>query len=297
MGFTLPRLLKRLRIHQFHFIGFIGPEIIAGLAIVDLKALANGFFYLYDRKNRRMMEATALSPFAARTAIGDMPEAPSSTFTSGVLTIEINGPKVSARAKTFSLDAELDLTGVKPLRICTRAGYRGWVYTQKTNPVRVCGSARLDGRSIEIASPATMALTDWTCGFMHRKTFWNWAAIAATLPDGRSLGLNGSCGVNETSFTENAFWIDGVMTKVDTMNFIFDRDNLMNPWQVRSYDGRVNLSFLPEVSRGEKINAGIIASRFTQLVGQFSGIMETEDGEVIRIDNCPGLTEDHYAKW
>ena len=39
----------------------MGPEIIGGLAVVDLKYLANGFFYLYDRKARRMYEAKSLS--------------------------------------------------------------------------------------------------------------------------------------------------------------------------------------------------------------------------------------------
>ncbi len=140
-----------------------------------------------------------------------------SRFSSGGLKIEIDSSTVSARGKDISLDITLDTTRTKPLRICTRAGYRGWVYTQKTSPVSIRGSAGIGNRQIDIESPATMALMDWTCGYMRRNTCWNWAASATTLVDGRSLGLNLSCGVNETSFTENAFWIDGVMTKVDTV--------------------------------------------------------------------------------
>ncbi len=109
--------------------------------------------------------------------------------------------------------------------------------------------------------------------------------------------MNLSCGVNETSFTENAFWLDGVMTKVDTVDFIFDRGDLYNPWHVVSFDGKVDLTFMPERSRGEKINAGFIASRFMQLVGIFEGTLRTDSGETIQIKGCPGFTEDHYAKW
>jgi hypothetical protein len=295
MGLEIPKCLKRILANQFHFVGIIGPEIIGALAVVDLKFLANGFFYLYDRQAKRIYEAKALAVSGA--SIRPTPEQPLSSFSSGGLKIDIDSSHVSARGKKISLQLDLDAQGTKPLRICTRAGYRGWVYTQKTSPVSVRGSARIGDRQIEISSPSAQALTDWTCGYMRRKTCWNWAASAFSLPDGRSLGLNLSCGVNETSFTENAFWIEGAMTKVDTVNYVFDEHDLMKPWLIASFDKKVNLTFHPESSRSEKINAGFVASRFNQLIGMFEGVLKTDNGEVIRIKDCPGFAEDHYAKW
>lgn len=295
MGLEIPKFLKRILANQFHFLGIIGPEIIGGLAVVDLKFLANGFFYLYDRQAKRIYEAKALA--VSGVSIRPTPEQPLSSFSSGGLKINIDTSHVSAKGKKISLQLDLDAQGTKPLRICTRAGYRGWVYTQKTSPVGVRGSARIGDRQIEISSPSTQALTDWTCGYMRRKTCWNWAASAFTLPDGRSLGLNLACGVNETGFTENAFWIDGAMTKVDTVNYIFDKHDLMKPWLIASFDKKVDLTFHPEASRSEKINAGFVASRFTQLIGMFEGVLKTDNGEVVRIKDCPGFAEDHYAKW
>ena len=295
MGLKIPRPLKRILANQFHFVGIMGPDIIGGLAVVDLKFLANGFFYLYDRQAKRIYEAKALA--VSGVSIRPTPEQPLSSFSSGGLKINIDSSQVSAKGKKISLQLDLDAHSTKPLRICTRAGYRGWVYTQKTSPVGVRGSARIGDRQIEISSPSTQALTDWTCGYMRRRTCWNWAASAFTLPDGRSLGLNLSCGVNETSFTENAFWIDGAMTKVDTVNYVFDKHDLMKPWLIASFDKKVDLTFNPEASRSEKINAGFVASRFTQLIGMFEGVLKTDNGEVIRIKDCPGFAEDHYAKW
>jgi hypothetical protein len=295
MGLRLPKFLKRLLVNQFHFIGIMGPDIIGGLAVVDLKYLANGFFYLYDRRSKHMYESKALA--VSGVNIRPTPEQPQSSFSWGSLKVSINSSHVSAKGKKISLDLDLDASGTKPLRICTRAGYRGWVYTQKTSPVHLRGSVNVPDRQIEVSSPATMALMDWTCGYMRRKTCWNWAASAASLPDGRSLGLNLSCGVNETSFTENAFWINGEMTKVDTVNYIFDAHDLMKPWIITSFDKKVNLAFHPEASRGEKINTGFAASRFTQLIGMFEGSLTTDSGEIIQIKNCPGFAEDHYAKW
>ncbi|HPC46840.1 MAG TPA: DUF2804 domain-containing protein, partial [Deltaproteobacteria bacterium] len=159
------------------------------------------------------------------------------------------------------------------------------------------GTVSVGGVSHNMASPSCLALVDWTCGYMRRETCWNWASTASQLPDGRLLGFNLSCGVNETSFTENAFWIDGTMTKVDTVNFIYEPDDLTKPWRVVSSDGRVDLSFRPETHRGEKISAFLIASRFTQLVGTFDGTLRTSDGTTVTVTGCPGFAEDHYARW
>lgn len=113
---------------------------------------------------------------------------------------------------------------------------------------------------------------------MRRQTCWNWAATASSLDDGRSLGLNLSCGVNETSFTENAFWVGGIMTKVDLVDFDYDPDDLSAPWHIRSGDRKVDLVFYPEAQREEKINAFFLASRFTQMLGIFEGTLKTDEG-------------------
>lgn len=297
MGRKVSLFRKRTMANQFHFIGLMGPEIVAGLAVVDLKYLANGFLYIYDRRNRDIIEAGDISLLSTGASIAAFPDKPVSRYASRRLTIEMTGETVKASAKGMQLSLHLDLTRTNPLRICTRAGYTGWVYTQKTSPAEVSGSVEFKGRSIDVSSPSFMALIDWTCGYMRRKTCWNWASTAFTLPDGRSLGMNLSCGVNETSFTENAFWVDGVMTKVDTVDFIFDKGDLYSPWHVASFDKKVDLAFMPERSRGEKVNAGFVASRFMQLVGTFDGTLRTDSGETIQVKGCPGFTEDHYAKW
>jgi len=87
------------------------------------------------------------------------------------------------------------------------------------------------------------------------------------------------------------------MTKVDTVDFDFDQDNLAEPWHIRSGDRKVDLVFFPEARREEKINALFVASRFTQLLGVFEGTLRTDEGEMIFIQSCAGFAEDHYAKW
>lgn len=297
MGFPLPPIFRKLLANQFHFIGIVGPEIILGIGIVDLKSASNGFFYLYDRETGAISETKKIAlPFSS-TSIDPFPEKPRSVFTEGDLFIEMRDDSLIAKGKGLSLEISIDQKSTSPLRICTRAGYRGWVYTQKTSPMRIKGSIMHKNNQHDLSSPAYWALSDWTCGFMRSHTCWNWASTAFNLDDGRSLGLNLSCGVNETSYTENAFWINGIMSKVDMVDFEFDRDNLSLPWHIHSCDKKVDLIFRPEASRDEKINALLIATRFTQLFGTFEGTLRTDEGELVRVDACPGFAEDHYAKW
>ena len=131
---------------------------------------------------------------------------------------------------------------------------------------------------------------------MRRHTFWNWGCLAG-ISGGRVLGMNVSCGVNETSFTENCFWVDGQLHKLDTVYFDYDRRELMRPWRVSSFDGRLQLEFHPEGRHAEKINAWIVASDFNQLVGRYTGWLQTAGGERLAVDGMLGYMERHYAKW
>ncbi|MBU1172430.1 MAG: DUF2804 domain-containing protein [Proteobacteria bacterium] len=296
MGRKKSGLAKILGFNQFNFIGIMGPDFMAGLAVVDLKYLSNGFFYIYNRQTNDLVETKKLAPpFSA--FVGTNPSRMDSRFSFSNLKISIEGNRITARGKDISLEAVLDLDNVNPLRICTRAGYRGWVYTEKTSPVPLSGQIRCHETTWDLTTPGTMALVDWSAGFMRRNTYWNWAASASVLNDGRTIGINLASGVNETGFTENAVWIDNTMIKIDTVNFIFEPDNLMATWQIRSFDGKINLEFKPENKREEKTNAMVLASRFTQLMGCFQGTLTTDSGEIIHITDLPGYTEDHYAKW
>src|SRR5205807_1843203 len=136
------------------------------------------------------------------------------------------------------LDATFSETDplLQPMYICTPAGPTGWVYARKTAGHAISGELQWNGRRIDLTPLALRGHHDWSAGYMRRHTFWNWGCLAGQLPDGRVLGMNISCGVNETSFTENCFWVDGVLHKLDTVHFDYERRDLMTPWRVRSFD-------------------------------------------------------------
>lgn len=296
MGRRLFRWMKKIKFNQFVFAGIAGPDIIAGVAIIDLKYVANGFAYVLDRKTGVLVEETRLSAFGKNTCITPSPSKPDCVFDSRGLGIRIKDNRLFVNSRKISVDLSFDPSESNPLRLCTRTGFRGWTYTEKTPSIRVEGKVASENGDYLLGYPH-MGLFDFSCGYMRRNTFWNWASISATLPDGRTLGMNLACGVNETGFTENAVWIDGKMEKVDVVNFIFDEDDLKKKWVIQSFDGKVDLEFYPEECRKETINKVVVASKFAHFLGSFSGKLTTNSMEEIHIKGCPGWTENHFARW
>lgn len=298
------RLARRSAFNQFQFVGLLSPELIVGCAIVDLGLVSNAFAYFYDVKTDQYMERSFLRPFGFGTRMQTSPDSGRCTFGAGRNRFEISA---CARDHSRRINVELasgeriDVTlfersGFEPLRVCSRAGFAGWVYTQKAAGLQVEGSVSCFGRRREM-SGSVYGTCDWSAGFMRRETFWNWACLAGVAEAGREVGLNLAAGVNETGVTENGFWVDQCFTKVDMVDFRFERDAPMQPWSMQSADGRVQLRFQPVGKRSERIHAGLIASNFNQMFGFYDGVLVPRSGPPVQLSGVPGFAEDHYAKW
>lgn len=296
---------KRAAFNQFQFIGLTSEALIAGIAIIDLKWIGSAFVYVYDLKTHELYERSFLQPFATSTIVEPKPDTGTSRFVSRRCKVEMaaNGDG-SERYLHVDVgdDVALDVTLFQPadfvpLRICSKAGYAGWVYTQKAASLAAEGSLRVGGKAYTLARDNAHASCDWSCGFMRRETAWNWACFSGRSAHGRSVGLNLAAGVNETGVTENCLWVDGQLTKLGMAVFDFERYKPEAPWHVETTDGLVDLSFQPCGKRQEKINAVFMASNFKQMFGHFRGYITDRAGNKIDVERIPGFMEDHYAKW
>lgn len=303
MDSRLPLWRKKLRFNQFQFVGLMCPELICGIAIVDLKLVSNAFVYIYDFESGKLREKSMLQPLGYATHIGLRPDSNEALFVQGNSTLKLAtspGGEVSIDVKmgnSVKIDASIKPeAGFSPLRICSRAGYDGWVYTQKSAGLRATGTIVWDDLKIQLDGQSAFGSSDWTAGFMRRETFWNWACFAGADSRGRMIGLNLAAGVNETGVTENGIWVDNKFQKLDLAIFEFDRQKPENEWQVSTSDGLVNLRFQPEGRRQEKINAVLIASNFKQMFGKFYGTIKC-GRDLVQLAGVPGFVEDHYARW
>ncbi|MBI4516584.1 MAG: DUF2804 domain-containing protein [Deltaproteobacteria bacterium] len=305
-GRRVGRLRRHFAFNQFEFLGAVCEDLVFGCAIADVQYAGSVFVYAYEPSTKCMHERRFRRPLALGIRCDQRPESGSAVFRAGGAFVEMSaggGPgqrrlRVEL-APEFVIDAVFSEAGpaIQPMRICTPAGAAGWVYARKTAGHRVAGSLRVAGRTFDLAAIGARGHHDWSAGYMRRHTFWNWGCLAGSLADGRVVGLNVSCGVNETSFTENCFWLDGQLHKLDTVFFDYDRRDLLKPWRLTSYDGCLDLEFRPEARYAESINALVIASNFQQLIGRYSGRLEIANGERLALSDHLGYAEHHYAKW
>lgn len=301
MGRRVGPLGRWLGFNQFEFLGGLGERIGFGVALANVRYAGTAFAYVHERDTGARHTWNTTRPLGLGFSMVQTPETGTSSLQTSALKVEMSaeGSKriLRARANDFVVDAEFDESALEPLRICTRAGATGWVYARKTAAHTVRGSLRWGNRTVDFEREGVLGHHDWSAGYMRRETFWNWGCIAGRTPDGRTVGLNVSCGVNETSFLESCFWLDGVLHRLPAIHFEYDRNDLHRPWRLSDEQGRLALSFESEGVHKERINAGLVASNFTQLLGRYTGTLVTDTGETIEVVEQPGYAEWHYAKW
>lgn len=295
-------LTRRLRFNQFEFMGLLAPDLVIGAAISDIRYVGVAFAYAHQPSTGRSVVVGQKLPLGLGARMVQTPESGISEFTGLGLRVEMsalgNARSLRVRSRRLRIDATLSEGQRPPLRVCTRAGETGWSFTRKASGHAVTGAASFDGVKVDLAEHELLGLHDWSAGFMRRETFWNWAALATVTHNGRRVGLNLSCGVNETSFSENAVWVDDACHPLPQVHFSYDRRALDAPWQVSDASGRVSLSFVPALTaHQENINAVVVASNFRQMFGHYTGRIELADGEVIALEGAPGFAERHFARW
>lgn len=299
------RAARHFHYKQFQYFGVVSDELLLGCALADTAWLGMAFFYIFEPASGRLREYSWRSPLARALTLSDSPVQGESLYHQGSTRIAMGYRDTGdGLRKTLSVALpDLDLEVVmdeprdyRPMSLCTRAGKSGWVYANKVAGRPVSGQLRRDGHTLELADLGAGGHHDFSAGYMRRETFWNWACLSGRA-DGHWLGLNLSCGVNETSHTENCLWLDDELIKVDLARFGYDRDDLMAPWTVTSADGRVRLEFLPEGRHRERLDLALFASNFNQIFGRFRGEIRGPGDTRLEVDNLYGFVEEQYAKW
>lgn len=297
------RLSQWLGFKQFQYFGGMSDTLVFGCALAHLRHMGVAFVYVVDMRTGELFSRSYRSPLGIGMAMSENPVDGQSHFRLPGVDIRM-GYQGSPRQKTLfvrlgdllEIDTAMPETGFEPMSICTRTAYTGWVYANKTAGLDLQGHLRFKGQSHDLATLGAMGHHDYSSGYMRRETFWNWACFSGLSTDGRRLGLNLSCGVNETSFTENCLWVDGRLVKVNLTRFSFDPKDLMASWRILSDNGQVDLVFTPLGMHREVMDLKLIASNFKQLFGRFDGVLNVGGGDIV-VRGMSGFVEDQYVKW
>lgn len=290
--------LRRLRRKRWRWIGAFQEDLSVVAAVVDLgyigaawACVAKGDQVLFDASWRAPAAAgiRVRGPGEAALALAPRRLVSTTPLPGGevVLTVEVEGLRLG-------LDL---LPGDTALSVVSDVGRGSGLpgATVKRAGCRVRGAVEVKGERTSL--DRALAVVDWTEAYFPRRVTWWWGA-AAGLADGKTVGLNLAAGVHDDPggrWGENALWLDGVPSALPAVSFGVGEGR--TPWTIRSADGAVDLVFSPRAERGEQTNLLLIASRYRQPFGTFSGTIKDAAGRIVRVEGLPGVAEHHVVTW
>lgn len=282
---------RRLQRKTWTYFGVFSERFMLGFAVVDAGYIATGFIYVYDRQTKRLVEEKATVPFGFAANFAASLGATWELASGGRrwrIVPEGEGWRASFKGKQLAIDVTFGAgPGMSTLAPSLR---RPFHYTYKVCGMPAAVQLELGGEKHAFAAEG---MIDFTLGYPPRHTTWNWASMTGRDEDGRPVGLN--LVAHFTNGLENGLWLDGAVVPLAQATFEYDPADVLQPWRVRSEDGRVALDFTPEGKRSEKISAGVLVSDFAQPFGRFEGTIE-HGGRRRRVTGL-GVVEEHLAVW
>ncbi|TAL36756.1 MAG: DUF2804 domain-containing protein [Spirochaetes bacterium] len=301
------RALNRLRLKEWDYYGITARDFFFSATVSHIGYAGMVFVYFIDFAKGFCVERSITIPLGKGC---DLPH----SSEQGDILFENPGARLSFVKKgdrrELSVwwkgfhegDCEANITLFEPrmdsLVITTPIGAKRFYYNRKINCMPAEGSVTVAGKKRTFSRKDAMGTLDWGRGVWEYSSFWNWASASGFLPGGGSVGLNLGCGFGDLSAaTENCFFINGAMTKLDWVDISYDPSSYMRPWYFSSRDGRLNLTLTPFFERVAKTNLLVIASEVHQMFGTYRGTLRTDAGREQRIDGLTGWAEEHRARW
>lgn len=296
---------RRGRKKRWNYWAVTSPDHLFSVTLSDIDYLGLAFIYYLDFHTGWFAELTVSRLFGkgcelGETVTGDLrfddPRLKLHLTDDGSqVRLHVEAPEFHGKA----LAADLTITrplGHETLNVVVPWSGRHFQYTSKQEALPAEGQVVLDGTAVAFPAGESWGCLDFGRGVWPYRTSWNWAAAAGRV-DGRPVGFNlGGRWTDGTGYTENGLVVDGRLTKISgPVHFRYDADELKNPWHVGGE--RVDLTFVPFYERVAKTDLLVLRSEAHQLIGRFSGMIETDDGERLTIRNMVGWAEEHYARW
>jgi hypothetical protein len=303
------RPLQRFRIKRWDYYAVFTPQRFFSATIADLGYAGNIFVYTLDFVTGELHEE-GLVPL-----LGQGIQLPRNS-TQGESIYKGKGVEIILRTapecRSLSVDwpafhggrgiqAEISLScpaEAESMTLVIPIGDRRFYYNRKINCMPAEGRLRYGEIQEQLKPTSSIGSLDWGRGVWEYRSFWNWASASGFLPDGRSVGLNLGRGFGDTSAaTENCLVLKGRLHKLEKVKFDYDSKDYNRPWKFTDSEGRLELDFVPFKERLARTNLGVITSEVHQMFGRYSGRVEAEDGEEIRLDGLIGFAEEHQARW
>lgn len=306
-GFSF--LPKKFRIKRWRFIGIFSPEIVMGIAVVNMAYLGSAFVYGYDRKTGKIIEFNGKQPLAKDCNITDNLISGKAEFLQRDNKISINWDlkegieriNLSVQTKKENITAEINLFEALKSHIPHQTVFPTFkdniAFTHKLAGINAAGKIKIGNKNFDLNKENSFAVIDHTIGYHDYNWRWEWASLSCLSESNEIIGLNLVSPITDKRINENALWFENRKLPIGEAVFEYNKDNIMDEWSIKDKNGIVDLIFTPLEKRAETINIGIIKSKFSQPIGLYNGVIKIPNGKEYIIKDKIGLAEEHFARW
>ncbi len=300
---------QRFRIKRWDYYALFTPRQFFSATIADLGYAGNIFVYTYDYASGELHEEGLVVPLSRGVSLPRNSDQGESLFADQHATLKFDvvpeGRHITVTWPGFNSGRGISADILfhqqlehESMTIVIPIGHHRFYYNRKINCLPAEGYLHYGGKEEQLSTDTCIGSLDWGRGVWEYSSFWNWASASGFLPDGRSIGLNLGGGFGDLSAaTENCLVLAGKVHKLDAVQFIYDAHDFMRPWKFLDAEHRINLQFAPIKERVAKTNLGLIVSEVHQMLGKYSGTVQTDNGTLLEISNLNGFAEEHQARW
>ena len=283
----------------------ISPDHLVLFEIQDDGYLGYAFISVVSLKNKNRSTQTFITPFSlgsfklpADSNSGIIKHRYKKAFLNfinmdgGVKIIKVDVPRFGHR---FSLRGEVVLSPPPNAEsLFTHMPWRGkrdaFSYSRRSPFYSAEGVIQFGITEIVFTRGSGWGIFDWSRG-VRPQTDISFRAAACGLTKecqvGFSVGYNSA---DSAMGTENAFFLNGKLHKLDQVSFHIPSGRL-DPWRFTSNDNRLEMSFVAKQERDENHQMFFYSQKRRQFFGSFSGKVTLDDGSEFSFKDIMGMAE------
>jgi len=164
-------------------------------------------------------------------------------------------------------------------------------YTRCSPWYSVEGVIQFGSSEIIFTKGNAWGIFEWNRGVRPKADIRYWAAASGIIDDRRLGFCVGYSFADSSQGTENGFFVNGKLHKLDQITFHIPMSNWLLPWRFTSNDNRLEMTFNPHQERIERRSLFFHDSTRRQVFGFFSGKVQLNDGSVVEFQNLTGFAE------
>jgi hypothetical protein len=159
------------------------------------------------------------------------------------------------------------------------------------------GVMQLSSAEIVFVKDKAWGIFDWNRGVRPRSDTRLWASACGLSGCGQMSFSVGYSTADSGAGTENAFFLDGRLHKLDQVTFHIPSSDWLEPWHFTSNDDRLEMSFNPHQERFDHRTMFFHSLRRRQVYGYFSGKAVLDDGSTLEFQDITGFAEGRKTRF